>query len=110
MRRGVLKPKSAYNKFAKTQEHARWAIRRRKHLKLEALLAAQDIYPIKPLTEKDIETCASIDKAIDRWNKEYTKPGPNGISEADKAYLAHLYTPQGQIVTKIMEQLDKEAE
>lgn len=67
-------------------------------------------YPIKPLTEKDFETCDEINKAIDRWAKEYTKPGTNGISEADKAYLAHLYTPQGQIFTKIMEQLDKEAE
>lgn len=41
MQRGVLKPKSAYNKFAKTEEHARWAIRRRRRLKLEALLLAQ---------------------------------------------------------------------
>lgn len=110
MKRGNIKPKSAYNKFAKTQEHARWAIQKRKRLKMEALLAAQDIYPIKPLTENDFETCDGINKAIDRWAKEYTKPGTNGISEADKAYLAHLYTPQGQIVTKIMEQLDKEAE
>lgn len=72
--------------------------------------AYQYIYPIEPLTEKDIETCDGINKAIDRWAKEYTKPGHNGISEADKAYLAYLYTPQGQIFTKIMEQLDKEAE
>ncbi len=110
MKRGNLKPKSAYNKFAKTQEHARWAIRRRKRLKMEAMLAAQDTYTIKSLNEKNIETCDGISKAIDRWAKEYTKPGPNGISESDKAYLAHLYTPQGQIVGKIMEQLDKEAE
>lgn len=64
-------------------------------------------FPLEPLTEKDLESCDGISKAINRWLKEYTKPGPNGISEADKAFLAHLYTPQGQIVTKIMEQLDK---
>lgn len=36
MRIGVLKPKSAYNKFAKTEEHARWAIRRRMLLKIKS--------------------------------------------------------------------------
>lgn len=36
MRRGVLKPKSAYNKFAKTEEHAKWAIRRRILLKVKS--------------------------------------------------------------------------
>lgn len=41
MRRGVLKPKSSFGKFAKTEEHARWAIRRRRLLKLKALLKAQ---------------------------------------------------------------------
>ena len=65
-------------------------------------------YPIEPVTKKDIESCDEISKAINRWFKEYTKPGANGVSGADKAFLAHLYTPQGQIVTKIMEQLDKE--
>ena len=65
-------------------------------------------YQIEPLTEEDIESCDEISKAIARWFKEYTNPGANGVSEADKAFLAHLYTPQGQIVTKIMEQLDKE--
>lgn len=71
----------------------------------------QDIYPIEPLTGKDIEACDGISKAIDRWLKKYTKPDSNGISEADRAYyLAHLYTPQGQLVTKLLEQLDKEEE
>lgn len=65
-------------------------------------------YPIEPLTEKDLESCDEIRKAINRWLKEYTKPGHNGISEADKAYLANLYTPQGRLVTKLLEQLDKE--
>lgn len=36
MRRGVLKPKSAYNKFAKTEEHAKWAIRKKILLKIKA--------------------------------------------------------------------------
>lgn len=69
MRRGVLKPKSAHNKFAKTEEHARWAIQRRKRLKLEALKASQDIYPIEPLTEKDLEACDGISEAVNRWFK-----------------------------------------
>lgn len=34
MKRG-RKRKSAYNKFAKTEEHASWAIRRRQKIKLE---------------------------------------------------------------------------
>ena len=71
--------------------------------------ASQDIYPIEPLTEKDIESCEEISKAVNRWFMEYTKPGPNGISEADWAYLASLYTPRERLVTKILEQLDKEA-
>ena len=41
MRRGVLKPKSSYGKFAKTEEHARWAIRKRKKLQLIAFLKAR---------------------------------------------------------------------
>lgn len=41
MRRGVLKPKSSSTKFAKTEEHARWAIRRRMILKLKAFLKAR---------------------------------------------------------------------
>ena len=108
MKRGNLKPKSAYNKFAKTEEHARWAIRRRERLKLEALQASQDIYPIEPLAEKDIESCDEISKAIKRWFAEYTTPGPNGISEADKAFLADLYTPQERFLRKFYEELDKE--
>lgn len=36
------KRKSAYGKFAKCEEYARWAIRRRRLLKLDALLLAQD--------------------------------------------------------------------
>lgn len=65
-------------------------------------------YPLEPLTEEDLESSDGISKAINRWLKEYTKPGPNGISEADKAYLANLYTPQGRLVTKLLEQLNKE--
>lgn len=80
MNPGALKPKSAHN----------------------------NIYPLEPLTEQDLEACDGISKAIDRWLKEYTKPGQNGISEADKAYLAHLYAPQGQLVTKLLEQINKE--
>ena len=72
------------------------------------MASMQDIYPIEPLTAKDIDACDGISKAIDRWLKEYTKPDSNGISEADRDYLAHLYTPQGQLVTKLLEQLDKE--
>lgn len=72
------------------------------------MVGAQDIYPIEPLDEKDLEACDGISKAINRWLKEYTKPDSNGVSEADKAYLAHLYTPQGQLVTKLLEQIDKE--
>ena len=41
MRRGILKPKSSYGKFAKTEEHARWAIRKRKNLQLIAFLKAR---------------------------------------------------------------------
>lgn len=44
MRRGVLKPKSSFGKFAKTEEHARWAIRRMRILKLKAFLKAQGEY------------------------------------------------------------------
>lgn len=38
MRRGVLKPKSAFNKFAKAEEHAKWAIRKRMLLKIKSFL------------------------------------------------------------------------
>lgn len=75
--------------------------------------ASQDVYPIEPLTEKDLESCDGIRKAINRWYKEYTKPGPNGISEADKAadkaFLASLYTPQERFLRDFYERLDKEA-
>lgn len=37
-----IKLKSSTGKFAKTEEYARWAIRRRRLLKLDALLLAQD--------------------------------------------------------------------
>lgn len=67
-------------------------------------------YPIEPLTEKDLESCDEIRKAINRWFKEYTKPGPNGISEADRAFLADLYTPQERFLREFYEQLDKEAD
>lgn len=43
MRRGILKPKSSYGKFAKSDEHARWAIRKKRILKLKASLKAEDI-------------------------------------------------------------------
>lgn len=43
MRRGILKPKSSYGKFAKSEEHARWAIRKKRMLKLKALLKAENI-------------------------------------------------------------------
>lgn len=66
--------------------------------------ALQKIYPIEPLTEKDLESCNETSKAIDRWFKEYTKPGPNGISEADRAFLVSLYTPQERFVRKFYEQ------
>ena len=36
MKRGVLKPKSAYNKFAKAEEHSRWAIKKRILLKIKS--------------------------------------------------------------------------
>lgn len=42
MKRGIIKPKSAFGKFAKIEEHERWAIRRRKLLKLKAFLKAQE--------------------------------------------------------------------
>lgn len=42
MRRGILKPKSSSNKFAKTEEHARWAIRKRKKLQLIASLKTRE--------------------------------------------------------------------
>lgn len=64
--------------------------------------------PIEPLTEKDLEDCEEVRKAIKRWFKEYTKPGPNGVSEADKVFLARLYTPQERFIRKLYEQLDKE--
>lgn len=41
MRRGVLKPNSSFGKFAKTEEHARWAIRKRMLLKIKAFLKAR---------------------------------------------------------------------
>lgn len=41
MRRGVLKPKSAFNKFAKTEEHAKWSIRKRLLLKIKSFLKAR---------------------------------------------------------------------
>lgn len=41
IRRGVLKPKSAYNKFSKVEEHARWAIRKRILLKIKAFMKAR---------------------------------------------------------------------
>lgn len=41
IRRGILKPKSAYNKFSKVEEHARWAIRRRILLKVKAFMKAR---------------------------------------------------------------------
>lgn len=74
--------------------------------------AHPDIYNHEPLTEKDLEACDEISRAVKRWAKKYTEPGSNanGVSEAYKAYLAHLYTPQGQLVTKLMEQINKEAE
>lgn len=68
-------------------------------------------YPIEPLTEKDLESCDEIRKAVNRWHKEYTKPGPNGIIEAaHRADLASLYTPQERFIRKLYEQLDKEAD
>lgn len=65
-------------------------------------------YQIEPLSEKDLESCKEISEAIKRWFKEYTTPGHNGISEADKAFLADLYTPQERFLRKFYEQLDKE--
>ena len=41
IRRGILKPKSAYNKFSKVEEHARWAIRKRILLKIKAFMKAR---------------------------------------------------------------------
>jgi hypothetical protein len=41
IRRGILKPKSAYNKFSKVEEHARWAIRKRILLKIKAFVKAR---------------------------------------------------------------------
>lgn len=41
MHRGILKPKSSSGKFAKTEEHARWMIRKRKRLQLIAFLKAR---------------------------------------------------------------------
>lgn len=41
MRRGILKPKSSFGKFAKTEEHTRWAIKNRKKLQLIAFLKAR---------------------------------------------------------------------
>lgn len=41
MRRGVLKPKSSFGKFAKTEEHAKWAIRKRILLKIKSFLRAR---------------------------------------------------------------------
>lgn len=42
MRRGVLKPKSATNKFAKTEEHSRWAVKKRIELELESFMKAKE--------------------------------------------------------------------
>lgn len=36
------KRKSAYNKFAKTEEHAHWAIRRRQQLIIEAFESSKN--------------------------------------------------------------------
>lgn len=72
--------------------------------------ATQGIYSIEPLAEKDLEACDGISKAVNRWFKEYTKPGPDGISEADRAFLASLYTPQERFIREFYEQLDKEAQ
>lgn len=41
IRRGILKPKSAYDKFSKVEEHARWAIRKRILLKIKAFMKAR---------------------------------------------------------------------
>lgn len=76
------------------------------------MAGTQDVCPIEPLTKKDLEACDGISEAINRWFMEYTKPGPNGISEAEKeatkAFLARLYTPQERFIRKLYEQLDKE--
>lgn len=42
MRRGVLKPKSAPNKFAKSEEHSRWAVRKRIELKLKSFIKTKE--------------------------------------------------------------------
>ena len=43
MRRGILKSKSSYGKFAKSEEHAKWAIKKKQMLKKKALLKAEHI-------------------------------------------------------------------
>lgn len=42
MRRGVLKPKSSSGKFAKAEERARWAIKKRMLLKNKAFIKARE--------------------------------------------------------------------
>nr|DAM32394.1 MAG TPA: hypothetical protein [Bacteriophage sp.] len=37
-----MKPKSAYNKFSKAEEHARWAIRKRILLKIKSFMKARE--------------------------------------------------------------------
>ena len=110
MKRGVLKPKSAYNKFAKTEEHARWAIRRRKRLKLEALQASQDIEPIYPIEPiKPSNEWRKIGTIVKQAQDQFLRSEPGEISPSAKTILAHDYTPEGRAVKKLMEQLDKEA-
>lgn len=43
MRRGVLKSKSSYGKFAKSEEYAKWAIKKKQMLKKKALFEVEYI-------------------------------------------------------------------
>lgn len=69
-------------------------------------------YPLEPidLSAENTKVWEQVNKAVKHWMDSYMEPGPNGLSDADLAYLAHLYTPHDRLVAKIMEQLDKEAE
>lgn len=70
--------------------------------------ASQDIYPLEPidLSAENTKAWEQVDKAVKHWMNSYLEPGPNGLSEADKAFLARIYTPHEQIVTKLIESLD----
>ena len=67
MRRGALKPKSAFGKFAKAEEHAKWAIRRRKRLKIKALMEAQ--------SERDEENWQEFRDLVNNGGKYWTDGG-----------------------------------